>query len=508
MERIMMRQKVNRWYLGILLVLGLLCMGNTAKAQTRLALDYEMEGFERVLLKWESDSEDSVYQLERAKAATGPFSVLTTVSGKTGQFTSYDENVSLGKTYYYKVKKLQDEKIIEESPVKSVKIILEKPAGIKTKRLKGPKVKITWNKTEKATGYQVYRSTNTKKKFKKIGTVKKNEFTDVDVKSGKVYYYKVRGVKKNKKSVNSNLSNVAAVYMKPAAPSVTGNYAKKKIKITWGKTEGAQSYDIYKKNSKGEYKKIGTTKKLYYTDSKVKKGKSYFYKVAAVYCKDGKTIKGKKSKSCEVLAAAIDPDKKMVALTFDDGPGQYTKEIVNCLKKNDAKATFFVVGSQVDSYKSSVKAASEIGCDIGNHTYTHPDLARLSEEEIKNQISRTDNKVKKATGKTPTLMRPPYGSVNGKVEQVVGKPVILWSIDTRDWETRSKAKTVNTVMGNVKDGDIILMHDIYKPTKEAACTLIVQLKRKGYQLVTVRELAKYRGYTLTKGKVYHSLRKR
>ncbi len=228
----------------------------------------------------------------------------------------------------------------------------------------------------------------------------------------------------------------------------------------------------------------------------------------AVYCKDGKTIKSKKSKQCEVLAAAIDPDKKMVALTFDDGPGRYTKQIVNCLKKNNAKATFFVIGSQIDSYKSSLKAASEIGCDIGNHTDTHPEMTKLSEEEIKNQISRTDKKVKKVTGKTPTLVRPPYGSVNGKVAQAVGKPMILWSIDTRDWQTRNKEKTVNAVMENVKDGDIILMHDIYKPTKEAACTLIVQLKRKGYQLVTVSELAKYRGYKLTKGKVYHSLQKR
>lgn len=507
MKCIRRQKKFNKWYMGILLVLCLFCMGNTAKAQTKLTLDYEMEGSERILLKWESDSENSVYQLERAKDVAGPFSVLTTISGRDGLITSYDNNVTLGKTYYYKVKKLQDEKITEESAVQMVKITLEKPVNIKTKRLKGPKVKISWNKTDKATGYKVYRSTNTKKKFKKIGTVKKNEFTDVSVGSGKVYYYKVRAIKKNKKSVTSSPSDVAAVYMKPAVPAVTGSYNKKKIKITWGKIEGADSYDIYKKNSKGQYKKIGTTKKLYYADGKVKKGKSYFYKVEAVYCKDGKTIKSKMSKKCEVLAEAIDPNKKMVALTFDDGPGRYTKDIVNCLKKNDAKATFFVIGSQVDSYKSSVKAASEIGCEIGNHTYTHPDLTRLSEEEIKSQISNTDKKVKNATGKTPTLVRTPYGSVNSKVEQAVGKPIILWSIDTRDWQTRNKSKTVNAVMGNVKDGDIILMHDIYKPTKEAACTLIVQLKRKGYQLVTVSELAKYRGYTLTRGKVYHSLRK-
>ena len=501
------RKRFHKWYIWILFGFCLFCAGNTAKAQTKLVLDYEIGDSECVLLKWEADSENSVYQLERAGSAAGSFSILTTISGKVGLMSDYDDEVSLGKTYYYKVAKMEEGKIIEESVVLPVKVTLGKPANIKAEKQNDSKVKISWNEVGKATGYTVYRSTNPKKKFKKIGNVKKNEFMDVSVGSGKVYYYKVCAVKQNRKSVTGNPSDTAAVYIKPKAPTVDGSYSKKRIKITWKKVEGAESYYIYRKNSEGQYKKIGTTKKLYYTDSKIEKGNSYLYKVKAAYCRNGKTIKSKASKKCEILAAEIDPSKKMVALTFDDGPGQYTKDIVNCLKRNNAKATFFVIGSQVDSYRSSVKAASEIGCEIGNHTYIHPDLTRVSEEEVKSQISRTDKKVKSVTGKTPTLLRPPYGSVNSKVEQAVGKPIILWSIDTRDWETRNKDKTVNAVMGNVKDGDIILMHDIYKPTKEAACTLIVQLKRKGYQLVTVSELAKYRGYTLKKGEVYHSLRK-
>jgi peptidoglycan/xylan/chitin deacetylase (PgdA/CDA1 family) len=199
----------------------------------------------------------------------------------------------------------------------------------------------------------------------------------------------------------------------------------------------------------------------------------------------------------------IDPKKKMVALTFDDGPGKYTMEIVKCLKKNNARATFFVLGCNVDAYGDAVKAAYKIGCEIGSHTYNHSNLTRLSTAEIKKQMKDTDKKIKKLIGKKATLMRTPGGNTNEKVQKAVGKPIILWSIDTLDWKTRSKEKTIQAVMNNVQDGDIVLMHDIHEPSKEAALVLIRKLKQKGYQLVTVSELAEYRGYKLKKGTVYH-----
>lgn len=509
MKDIKIRWSLGKWYIGILLGVCMLCMiSNVAKAQAVLSLDSEISGAEQVLLKWESDNENSIYQLQRAMHVGETYSVLTSVSGKRGTVTFYDSNVSLGKTYYYKVVKFEGEQVLEESAVLPVKITLAVPSKVKVKKQSGLKVDISWNNVEKATGYEIYRSTNKKKNFKKIASVKGNKYTDSSVESGKAYYYKVCAVKKKQKSLTSKKSSVAVVYMNPTAPVVTGAYTKKKVKITWGKVKGASSYYVYKKDSKGKYTKVRETKKLYYTDSNIVKDKSYSYKVRAVYQKDGKVIKSKNSKICKVLAAPVDPNKKMVALTFDDGPGRYTKDIVNCLKKNNAKATFFVIGSQVDAYKSSVKAASEIGCEIGNHTYTHPDLTRLNEAEIKSQISKTDEKIKSAIGKSATLMRTPGGSFNGTVEQAVGKPIILWSIDTRDWETRSCEKTVNAVMRNVKDGDIVLMHDIYGSTKDAACILIVKLRQQGYQLVTVSELAKYRGYTLKKGNIYYSLRRK
>ncbi|MGN0154951.1 MAG: polysaccharide deacetylase family protein [Lachnospiraceae bacterium] len=290
-------------------------------------------------------------------------------------------------------------------------------------------------------------------------------------------------------------------------PVVSGEYTKKKIKLTWKAVEGADTYYIYKKNSEGKYDKIGEKKKLYYTDKEIETGKYYTYKVAAVYKGSDMPVKSKRSSACKVFADGIDPNKKMVALTFDDGPGRYTREIVDCLKKNNGRATFFVLGCNIDSYKDALKAADQIGCEIGNHSYNHRNLTKLSEKEIKQQISQTDSKVKEITGKKTVLSRTPGGAFNDTVKKSIGKPIILWSIDTLDWKTRDKNKTIKAVMDNVKDGDIVLMHDIHEPSKEAACVLIPRLKQQGYQLVTVSELAKYRGYPLKKGTVYYSLRK-
>lgn len=308
--------------------------------------------------------------------------------------------------------------------------------------------------------------------------------------------------------VSTEITTEAKTYTKPGTTKVTGKFSKGKIVLSWNKVKKADTYYIYRKNAKGKYVKIAQTGKLKYTDKSVKKGEYYNYKVTATYQADDKVIAGKKSKACKVLADTIDPNKKMVALTFDDGPGRYTKTIVNCLKKNDAHATFFVVGSSVDSYRDSVKYAYKAGCEIGSHSYNHSDLAKLSAKDVKAQMSDTDKKIKKATGKKATLMRPPYGSVGKTVSANVGKPMILWSIDTLDWKTRNTQKTVDAVMKNVKDGDIVLMHDIHEPTKDAALKIIPKLKAQGYQLVTVSELAKYRGYSLQKGQKYFSLRKK
>ena len=209
----------------------------------------------------------------------------------------------------------------------------------------------------------------------------------------------------------------------------------------------------------------------------------------------------------EKAEGVADPDKPMVALTFDDGPGPYTADLLEMLEKNGARATFFMLGQNATIYQDTVKKMADIGCELGSHSYDHPDLTTLKADEIKNQMTRTNQAIANAAGQNATLMRPPYGSISSKVRENVGLPMILWSIDTLDWKTRDAKKTIEAVMDNVQDGDIILMHDIHKETVEAAEKLIPKLQKAGYQLVTVSELAEARGITLENGEKYGRFRK-
>ncbi len=200
------------------------------------------------------------------------------------------------------------------------------------------------------------------------------------------------------------------------------------------------------------------------------------------------------------------PGSKMLALTFDDGPSKYTSAILDQLEKYGAKATFFVVGSRVSKYSDILKREADSGMEIGNHSWDHSNLAKLSESAIKQQKTQTDSAVSAITGKNTTLVRPPYGSKNQTVANVFNLPVILWSVDTLDWKTRSTQSTVDSVMRHAKDGDIVLMHDIYESSANAAVELIPKLIDEGYQLVTVSEMAQSRG-GLKNAQIYSSIRK-
>lgn len=205
---------------------------------------------------------------------------------------------------------------------------------------------------------------------------------------------------------------------------------------------------------------------------------------------------GKKSKKKKKTT------QKTIALTFDDGPSSFTDRLLDCLEANNAKATFFMVGKEILSFPDEVKRMKALGCELGNHTYDHTDLATLSASDISSQISRVDQELVNLTGQGATVVRPPYGSVNDTVKATVGTPMILWSIDTLDWKTQDVQATVEEVMNNVQDGSIILMHDIYSTSVDAAEILIPQLIEDGYQLVTVHELAAAHGKELNPGVTY------
>ncbi len=198
--------------------------------------------------------------------------------------------------------------------------------------------------------------------------------------------------------------------------------------------------------------------------------------------------------------------KKVVALTYDDGPGKKTGKLLRRLEKYDAHATFFVVGNKVSSYKSEIKKMKNIGCEVGNHSYSHPNLGSASMSKVTSEVNKTNSRIKAITKENVSLMRPPYGSIGSSLKKGAKMPLILWSIDTRDWQTRSASKTISAATGKIKDGDIILMHDIHNSTIEASMKIIPQLKKKGYEMVTVSEMAKIKGKKLRSGSRYASMK--
>lgn len=282
---------------------------------------------------------------------------------------------------------------------------------------------------------------------------------------------------------------------------------KNGMKLTWKEVDNAQSYEIYRKEADAKkYTLIKTTEKCTYIDKRAEYGVTYAYKIRAIAVFDSKTLKSKCStkKSCRTYY--IDPAKPMVALTFDDGPSQYTEGILDVLEKYDSRATFFEVGNRVHWYPDTVLRIDRMGCELGNHSYDHPVMGNASASKIRSEIGTTDKKMKAITGKEPVLFRPPYGSIGTNLKKYAGKPLILWSIDTLDWQSRNADKVYRSVMNNVKDGDIILMHDIFRSTRSATERIVPELKKRGYQLVTISELAQYRTVELVSGRRYSQIR--
>ena len=189
--------------------------------------------------------------------------------------------------------------------------------------------------------------------------------------------------------------------------------------------------------------------------------------------------------------------KTRIALTFDDGPGEYTDELLDCLEENNAHATFFMLGQNVGSWESTVQRMADIGCEIGSHSWDHPNLYDLSMDSVAKQFSDTDAALEKACGQKASVARAPYGNWSDDIISTVGKPFFTWSLDSLDWSYLDVNKDYDAVMnGDLTDGSIILMHDIHEPSVQAAIKMIPELVQKGYKLMTVSELAAAKGVTL------------
>jgi peptidoglycan/xylan/chitin deacetylase (PgdA/CDA1 family) len=192
----------------------------------------------------------------------------------------------------------------------------------------------------------------------------------------------------------------------------------------------------------------------------------------------------------------IDKNKPMIALTFDDGPSYNTGYVLDILEKYNVKATFFLLGVNINGNEEVIKRMSSLGMEIGNHMYSHKLGTRLGETKINSLVYNITNKY-------PTLVRPSYGSYNKKIKNLAKRPLIIWNIDTLDWKYHNSNKISNSILKKARDGDIVLMHDIYSATAKSLEITIPKLLKEGYQLVTVSDLFYYKEKNLDNGKVYH-----
>jgi peptidoglycan/xylan/chitin deacetylase (PgdA/CDA1 family) len=190
---------------------------------------------------------------------------------------------------------------------------------------------------------------------------------------------------------------------------------------------------------------------------------------------------------------SVRTDGPYIAMTFDDGPSAtLTPKLLDVLAAHHIKATFFVIGENVAEHPEIVERAAREGHEIGNHSWSHPNFGKTSEESVRSQLRRTDDAIKNATGKRPTLMRPPYGSITDRekhwIHDEFGYQIILWDVDPYDWRRPGPAVVRNRILKETQSGSIVLSHDIHPGTIEAMPSTFDALEAKGFKFVTVSEL--------------------
>lgn len=182
---------------------------------------------------------------------------------------------------------------------------------------------------------------------------------------------------------------------------------------------------------------------------------------------------------------------KTIALTFDDGPGPYTEKLLDILDKYDAKATFFLIGSKVSARADTLRRMQSRGHQLGNHSWSHPELNKVSTEQLASEIDQTNNAIKQAVGTKPNIIRPPYGAFNRAVLEQFrqrGMSAVVWSVDTRDWADRNSEIVCSRAVAGARNGAVILMHDIHPTSVNAVPCILDSLKQQGYSFVTVQNL--------------------
>lgn len=447
-----------------------------------------------LLLTWDKVEGATGYRVNKYDPITQKWSLIIGIKNNRYQ----DDRVMNGLEYIYKISYIDaDGKIATFKQT------------VKTKCLEAPTIQLSctpnsvmvvWNTFSTASQYRIYRKSPGETQWqciKVINNSSTNYLMDYKVTVGQKYTYTMKQV--NGSTLGSyNVSGVSTVYQK--APTVTSKHSPNGVVLQWTKINNNSSYIIdHRSEANPSWKAVGNVSgKNTFTCpyNKIDFGVVNYFRIR---------VKNTNMVSYSTSVNGIDPSKPMVALTYDDGPhATVTDSVVATLKQYDARATFFVVGNRVSSYKTALKNAYNAGCEIGNHTNDHYILTKYNAKTITAQIDATNKAVKAVTGKAPTLVRAPGGSINSTVKSAVKYPLIQWSVDTLDWKSRKATSVVSVVKQNTKDGSIILMHDLYTSTADATKTIVPWLDAQGYQMVTVTELMQIRGYDLKAGEIYYS----
>jgi peptidoglycan/xylan/chitin deacetylase (PgdA/CDA1 family) len=205
----------------------------------------------------------------------------------------------------------------------------------------------------------------------------------------------------------------------------------------------------------------------------------------------------------------LDPAKPMIALTFDDGPGMYTDSILNILEQYNARATFCVQGKHIKGKNETLLRAVALGCEIIGHSWEHERFTELECEEIQRQILDVHSLIESIAGVMPAIYRPPFGEIDERVRlasEEVGFALLKWSVDPKDWQDRDADLIYDRILADVKNGSVVISHDVYETTAMAMVQLIPELIATGYQLVTVSELLGVFEGEIKPGVVYHGVK--
>ncbi|MBR2876777.1 MAG: polysaccharide deacetylase family protein, partial [Clostridia bacterium] len=354
----------------------------------------------------------------------GKWETVADVSKSASTFT--DKKVTAGAHYIYTVKAVYGSYLSSHSKGAGA-ICVQAPQLSGVTAVKNG-LKISWKKPKAAEYYTIYRK-NANGTWSRIGKTKDNKtlsFVDTTVSSGDTRVYTVIAWYKNTNS-SYNANGVSGTYISSPKLNSVRCFKSKKIVVEWTAMNNIKTYVVYKKELGGKYQIVAklNSNVLSFTDTKLSVGKEYAYAIKAITnsgvlsgCSNVKTVR------------VLDLSKPMVALTYDDGPSSGpTTRILNMLEKYNSRATFFVVGSRIDSYEQQLKRAYKLKCEIANHTYNHKTLTSLSADGVRSELSSTDRKILAVTGQNPVLMRPPGGSYNNNtVRSNTAYPIIMWSV--------------------------------------------------------------------------------